>query len=128
LDDTGRRDLKSFFREVFGWVEGDNSGEKGNPLILYTGAPGEFVYLLPADPWLVAPSLDHFGLQVASLEELHEILDRARVYRDKDPRVKVIEPEERITHGTQQDYVFTSAYVGYLMPLLVELQHFVPRT
>ena len=36
----------------------------GNPLILYTGAFGQFVYLLPADPPLQAPPLDHFGLQV----------------------------------------------------------------
>ena len=51
LDDRGRADLLAFYGEVFGWTEGDNTGEPGNPLILYTGAFGEFVYLLPGDPY-----------------------------------------------------------------------------
>ena len=55
---------------MFGWTEGDNTGEAGNPLILYTGAFGQFVYLLPGDPYLTAPAMDHFGLQVATLAEL----------------------------------------------------------
>ena len=38
LNDEGRAALLDFFSEVFGWTEGDNSTEKGNPLILYTGA------------------------------------------------------------------------------------------
>jgi hypothetical protein len=37
MDDEGREALLDFFSAVFGWVEGDNSTEKGNPLILYTG-------------------------------------------------------------------------------------------
>ena len=47
LDDAGRADLLDFFGEVFGWVEGDNSTETGNPLILYTGELRQFLYLLP---------------------------------------------------------------------------------
>ena len=52
LDDRGRADILDFYGEVFGWTEGDNTGEEGNPLILYTGAPMQFVYLLPADPYM----------------------------------------------------------------------------
>jgi hypothetical protein len=58
LDDTGRALLLDFYAEVFGWTEGDNSTEKGNPLILYTGALRQFLYLLPAaEHYLVAPPL-----------------------------------------------------------------------
>ena len=28
-----------------------------------------------------------------------------------------------MTHGTDADYTLTNAYVGFLMPLLIELQH-----
>ena len=77
----GRADMLAFYGEVFGWTEGDNTGEAGNPLILYTGAFGEFVYLLPGDPYLTAPALDHFGFQVASLDELHEIVERRQGVR-----------------------------------------------
>ena len=123
LDDRGRADILSFYGQVFGWTEGDNTGESGNPLILYTGAPIQFVYLLPADPFLVAPHLDHFGLEVATRLELEELVDRARSYRHGDDRVEIIDVSERITHGPTHDYVLTSAYIGFLLPLMVELQH-----
>ncbi len=67
LDESGRAALLDFFGEVFGWVEGDNSTERGNPLILYTGEMRQYLYLLPAsDDFLRAPRLDHFGLEIAS--------------------------------------------------------------
>lgn len=123
LDDDGRSAVLDFFGAVFGWTEGDNTGESGNPLILYTGAPAQFVYLLPADPFLVAPSLDHFGLQVSSLAELEGFVERAKAYEERDPRVRIIDISKRVTHGPNADYVLTSAYIGFLMPLMMELQH-----
>ena len=29
LDDTGRAEIRAFYGDVFGWTEGDNSGESG---------------------------------------------------------------------------------------------------
>jgi hypothetical protein len=123
LDNAGRRDILDFYGEVFGWTEGDNTGETGNPLILYTGAFGQFVYLLPARPPLTAPPLDHFGLQVAELADLHEIVARAARRRDRDERVRIIDVHARTTHGAEYDYTLTSAYIGFLLPLMIELQH-----
>jgi hypothetical protein len=123
LDAGGRTTVLDFYGEVFGWSEGDNTGESGNPLILYTGAPAQFVYLLPAVPYLVAPSLDHFGLEVASEAELEELVDRARAYQERDPRVRIIDTSHRTTHGPTHDYILTSAYIGFLLPLMIELQH-----
>jgi len=130
LDEEGRADVLAFYGEVFGWTEGDNAGESGNPLILYTGAPVQFVYLLPADPPLTPGRLDHFGLQVATLAELHATVERARSYGERDDRVRVIDPEARTTHGPTDDYTLTGAYIGFLLPLMVELQHLerLPRT
>ncbi len=127
LDQRGRAEILGFFGEVFGWTEGDNTGESGNPLIMYTGSFGQFVYLLPADPYLVAPSLDHFGLQVATVTELEAIVDRAKAYRSRDSRVRVVDIASRTTHGPTHDYTLTSAYVGFLLPLMVELQHLTGR-
>jgi hypothetical protein len=124
LDDLAERaDICGFYGDVFGWTEGDNTGEDGNPLILYTGAFGQFVYLLPGDPPLRAPALDHFGMQVGTLEELHAIVERARHHAQTDERVRVIDVHARTTHGPTHDYTLTSAYVGFLLPLMVELQH-----
>jgi hypothetical protein len=123
LDARGREDVLAFYGDVFGWTEGDNTGEAGNPLILYTGAFGQFVYLLPADPPLTAPPLDHFGLQVESLDDLHAIVERAQGHAARDERVRVIDVHSRTTHGSEFDYTLTSAYIGFLLPLMIELQH-----
>jgi hypothetical protein len=127
LDEQGRADVLAFYGEVFGWTEGDNTGERGNPLVLYTGSFGEFVYLLPGDPdtgeHMVTPSLDHFGYMVKTLDELHTIVDKARTYQGKDDRVRIIDVHARETRGPELSYTLTSAYIGYLLPLMVELQH-----
>jgi hypothetical protein len=123
LDDDGRAALVDFFGEVFGWTEGDNTGESGNPLILYTGAMGQFLYLLPGDPHLVAPARDHFGMEVATLDELHAAVGRAKAYQAHHEGVTIQDVQSRTTPGSTNDYVLTSAYIGFRLPLMVELQH-----
>jgi hypothetical protein len=128
LDDAGRAALLDFYGAVFGWVEGDNSTERGNPLIVYTGVMRQFLYLLPSsEEYLRAPRLDHFGLEVGSLEELVSILDRAKAYRERDDRVDIIDLDEMITHGPTSDFTLTNAYIGFLIPLMIELQHIAER-
>jgi hypothetical protein len=123
LDERGRADVLAFYGDVFGWTEGDNTGEQGNPLILYTGAFGQFVYLLPADPPLSAPPLDHFGVLVESVAELEAIVAKAKAWEGRDERVRIIDVHARTTHGPSHDYTLTSAYIGFVLPLMVELQH-----
>ena len=123
LDERGRAEVLAFYGDVFGWSEGDNTGEQGNPLILYTGAFGQFVYLLPADPPLTAPPLDHFGVLVESVAELEAIVARAKAWQARDDRVRIIDVHDRTTDGPTHDYVLTSAYIGFVLPLMVELQH-----
>jgi catechol 2,3-dioxygenase-like lactoylglutathione lyase family enzyme len=127
LDEQGRTDVLAFYGEVFGWTEGDNTGERGNPLVLYTGAFGEFVYLLPGDPdtgeHMDTPPLDHFGYMVRDLDELHAIVGRAEAYAERDDRVRIIDVDARTTNGPELSYTLTNAYIGYLLPLMVELQH-----
>jgi len=127
LDEQGRAEIKDFYGDVFGWTEGDNSGESGNPLIMMTGEFMQFVYLLPGDPALACPTLDHFGLQVSSVEEIETIVATAKAWQAKDDRVKIIDVKGRETGGPQGQYVLTSAYIGYLLPMMVELQHLGPR-
>ena len=123
LDDDGRAELLDFYGDVFGWTEGDNTGEAGNPLIMYTGAFAQFVYLLPGDPYLRAPAMDHFGLQVATLAELEAIVERAKARQARDERVTLIDVHARMTEGPTHNYTLTSAYIGFVIPLLIELQH-----
>ena len=73
------------------------------------------------------PSLDHFGLEVASKDELATYVERARSRKRTDDRVRIIEIESRTTAGSTHDYTLTSAYIGFLLPLMVELQHLERR-
>ena len=123
LDDAGRAEILDFYGEVFGWTEGDNTMESGNPLILYTGEFAQFVYLLPGDEPLVCPRLDHFGFQIATKDELVGIVDRAKKRQASDDRVSIIDVKSRLTHGEASQYELTSAYIGFVLPFMVELQH-----
>ena len=129
LNDEGRAALLDFYSEVFGWTEGDNSTEKGNPLILYTGELRQFLYLLPAkDEFMVTPNMDHFGIEVSSNEELMEILERVRVYQSKDDRVRITDVGTMVTHHNDVEYTLTNVYIGFLIPLWIELQHIERRS
>jgi hypothetical protein len=129
LNDEGRAALLDFYSEVFGWTEGDNSTEKGNPLILYTGTLGQFLYLLPArDEFMVTPNMDHFGMEVSSKEELTEILERVKTYQSKDDRVRITDVGAMVTHYNDSEYTLTNAYIWFLIPLWIELQHIERRS
>ena len=129
MDEAGRASLLDFFSEIFGWVEGDNSTEKGNPLILVTGELRQFVYLLPAkDEYMVTPGMDHFGMEVARKEELFEILERVKVYQGKDDRVSVTDVGTMVTQHNGDEHTLTNAYIKFLIPLWIELQHIERRS
>jgi hypothetical protein len=129
LNDEGRAALLDFYSEVFGWSEGDNSTEKGNRLILATGAWRQFIYLLPAKgEFMVTPDMDHFGMEVSSKEELMEILERVRVYRCKDDRVRITDVGTMVTHHNDGEHTLTNVYIEFLIPLWIELQHIERRS
>ena len=87
LDDAGRAEILDFYGDVFGWTEGDNTGERGNPLILYTGEFGQFIFLLPSEGAATGSTVDHFGLQVSTCEEIEDIVARAKKRQASDDRV-----------------------------------------
>ena len=114
----------TFYGDVFGWTEGDNTGEAGNPLILYTGAFGQFVYLLPGRS--AAHRTAARPLRAAGRDARRAPRDRRPgqgARRRRDDRVRVIDVHSRTTHGPTHDYTLTSAYIGFVLPLMIELQH-----
>jgi catechol 2,3-dioxygenase-like lactoylglutathione lyase family enzyme len=126
LDDNGRKEILDFYGDVFGWTEGDNTGERGNPLIMYTGEFGQFVFLVPGDA--SAPTtVDHFGLEVSTCEEIEDIVAKAKKRQETDDRVSVTDIHSRITNGPVHEYTLTSAYIGFALPLTIELQNITRR-
>jgi hypothetical protein len=120
LDETGRRDIVAFYSDVFGWQELPTETVNGHKLVLMAYTIDQFVFLIADDPPMIAPALDHFGMGVATMEELDDFLARARVYAAKDSRVRIIDKKTDDHPGVS----LTSFYVGYLLPMMVEVQHF----
>jgi hypothetical protein len=120
LEAQGRDSLLDFFGEVFGWTEMPGLSVDGRRLVMRAHSNEQFVFLeAGADP-MRCPSGDHFGLSVRTVAELDAILERARKYRERDPRVQIDEK-------TVEDYrvlQLHSFYVGFRLPLKVEVQCF----
>jgi hypothetical protein len=105
---------------VFGWQELPTETIDRKRLVMMAYTVDQFVFLHADDPPMSGPRLDHFGLGVATVEELDSFYERAQRYRDKDDRVDIIDKEIHEYTGI----TLTSFYVGYLLPLMVEVQHF----
>src|SRR6476469_5901084 len=120
LDEHGRADIARFYEEVFGWNEIPQMTEDRKRLVLMAYRYDQFVFLIADEPHMTGPRLDHFGMGVDSVEELDEILARAKAYKEKDDRVDIIDKNV-------EDYTpikIHSFYVGYLLPMMVEVQYF----
>lgn len=120
LGEDGRRDIVGFYSEVFGWEELPTETIDRGRLILSAYSYDQFVFLIADDRPMEAPRLDHFGLGVSTEEELDEFYRRAVAYREKDSRVDLIDKQTEQHPGLS----ITSFYVGFLLPMMVEVQHF----
>lgn len=120
LDATGREEIIAFYSEVFGWQELPTETIDRQQLVLMAYRVDQFVFLIADDTPMRAPRLDHFGMGVATLDELDTFLDRARRFQERDKRVEIIDKNVEHHPGIS----LTNCYVGYLLPLMVEIQHF----
>jgi hypothetical protein len=87
-------------------------------LVLGAHTIEQFVFLIANDEPMTAPRLDHFGFSVATEDELDGVLARAKVYKEKDDRVDIVDK-------SVDDYdmlAISSIYIGYLLPMMVEIQ------
>jgi hypothetical protein len=119
IDEAGAQEIFGFYRDVFGWSEMPGLSEPEKLLVMRAHSNEQFVFVAADDetPTQCA-SMDHFGLSVKTPEELDAILDRAQRYRAKDERVRII---DRKTDDFKV-LKLHAFYVGFLLPLLVEVQ------
>jgi hypothetical protein len=120
LDDSSRAELLDFYGEVFGWEEAPGMTIDRQRLVLMAHRYDQFVFLISDDQPMTAPRLDHWGQAVSSREELEELYERAKRYRDKDDRVDLVEMNADSYPGV----TIHAFYVRFLLPLMVETQFF----
>ena len=118
LDEEHRTDIVRFYDEVFGFKELPTETEDRRKLVLSVHTYEQFVFLIADDQPMACPRLDHYGISVDTEAELDDMLERARAFRAGDDRVDIV--ERSVTdHGM---LAITSFYVGYLLPMMIEVQ------
>jgi hypothetical protein len=118
LDQDGRRQLVDFYSDVFGWAELPTESVDRKKLVFGVHEVEQFVFLIADESPMTCPRLDHYGLSVGTEAELDDVLAKAKAYQAKDDRVDVID-KFREDHGM---LAITSIYIGFLLPMMVEIQ------
>ena len=124
LEGDGRGDVLDFYGDVFGWTEVTQMTEPGRVLVLQAHRFDQFVFLVGGDePARLGPR-DHFGMAVDTVEELDAVLARAHARAAEDRRVEVIDK----TAETFGPVTLTSFDTGFLLPMMIEVQHFAVQS
>jgi hypothetical protein len=118
LDERNRADITRFYDEVFGWKELDVMTEDRRRLVLGCHTVEQFVFLIAEDEPMTCARLDHYGMSVETEAELDGVLERAKAFRAHDDRVDIVDKQVD-DHGM---LAITSIYIGYLLPMMVEIQ------
>jgi len=121
LGEAGRADLLAFYGEVFGFEELPTETVDQKTLVLRAYSNEQFLFLIADDTPMACPRLDHFGMSVERMDELDAMLARARGFAERDDRVDLIDKKADDHAGF---LTLTSFYVGYLLPMMIEVQHF----
>ena len=120
LDGGGRDDILDFYGDVFGWTEVTQMTDPGKVLVLQAHRFDQFVFLVGGTEAARVGARDHFGLAVDTVEELDAVLDKAKARAASDGRVDVIDK----TAETFGPVTLTSFYTRFLLPMMIEVQHF----
>lgn len=118
LGERGRADLVRFYGEVFGWEELPTMTEDRRRLVFGCYTIEQFVFLVAGDDPMRCPRMDHYGFSVGTEAELDALLARAKEFQARDSRVDIVDKKVD-DHGP---LAITSFYVGYLLPMMVEVQ------
>jgi hypothetical protein len=121
LGAEGRKEITTFYGDVFGWLEYDMLTQDRRRLVLRVHSDEQFVFLIAEDEPMKCPRLDHFGMSVGSLDEFEDLYRKVQEKAAADPDVDVIERDVEAYEGYLNLHNF---YVRYKLPMMVEVQHF----
>ena len=114
-----RAAISEFFRDLFGFESLDVEILKQTGLLLRTDPEtSQFILVTEQSQHISSPGFDHLGFLYDSRAEVDELLEKARKWRDRDPRVQIKEYEDLKT-GPTTVHAF---YVRYLLPIWFDVQ------
>jgi hypothetical protein len=121
LSAEGRKEITTFYGDVFGWMEYDMLTQDRQRLVMRVHSDEQFVFLIAENEPMSCPRLDHFGMSVGTLDEFEELYRRVQEKAAGDREVDVVERDVEEYEGYLKLHNF---YVRYKLPLMVEVQHF----
>ena len=114
-----RTAISEFFRDLFGFESLDVEILKQTGLLLRTDPEtSQFILVTEQSQHISSPGFDHLGFLYDSRAEVDELLEKARKWRERDPRVQIKEYEDLKT-GPTTVHAF---YVRYLLPIWFDVQ------
>jgi hypothetical protein len=120
LDEGTRRDIAAFYGEMFGWGGSDVVlFDQTNFVLTGTDGAQHFILLAEAKKHMQSPGYDHLGILCDTRDEVDELLERAKRWREKDDRVLITEFENDLVQGPVTVHAF---YVKYLLPIRFDVQ------
>ena len=114
-----RREIAGFYADLFGWESLDVPivGQLG--LLLRTDPEtSQFILITEQRKHMSSPGYDHLGLLFESRSEVDALLEKAKKWRERDPRVEIKEYEDLHVGGT----VVHAFYVRHLLPVWFDVQ------
>ena len=114
-----RREIVEFYGDLFGWESLDVPivGQLG--LLLRTDPEtSQFILVTEQRKAMSAPGYDHLGLLYDSREEVDALLEKAKKWQDREPRVEIKEYEDLRIGGT----TVHAFYVRHLLPIWFDVQ------
>jgi hypothetical protein len=114
-----RKAIAEFFGDLFGFESLDVAILKQTGLLLRTDPEtSQFILVTEQNQHMHSPGFDHLGFLYDSRAEVDALLEKARKWQERDPRVQIKEYEDLKT-GPTTVHAF---YVRYLLPLWFDVQ------
>lgn len=122
LDAASRAAIVEFYGDLLGTNEYVEMTEDRARLVLGLHTHEQFFFIVADDDPMRSPRMDHVGVSVASLEDFAEVARRAAAWKERLPDdVELIGPSAEEFAGVLRLHSF---YVGYRLPIMVEVQYF----
>ena len=114
-----RREIAGFYADLFGWESLDVDIVGQQALLLRTDPEtSQFILITEQRKHMTSPGYDHLGLLFDSRAQVDALLEKAKKWRERDPRVEIKEYEDLHVGGT----VVHAFYVRHLLPIWFDVQ------
>ncbi len=119
LDDRLRREISSFYEDVFGW-ESAVINILGQDALLLRVDPeaSQFILLAEGRNPIHSPGYDHLGICFDTRNEVDTVLERCIKWQERDERVRI----KIYKDLPQEDVTVHAFYVKYLLPIWLDVQ------